>query len=347
MCTRRALTVLAVSFLLARVASAEEPEKPKPPRPRLRISGYIQVFFKARVEQSGDGTTEPTVFRVQRARLELEGEIVPRIDFDLEIDPRAPAISGVMRDAFISLRVIPHHKIRIGQQKTQFGYENNESSTRLYTVNRADISDNLARGVTLRDIGIGLIGGWPLGDGFKLEDAVTVVNGAGMNVQADDTGKKNVWGRVGARYRDKQRELSARLGVSGAIGDQSQPADPGPPATPAYVFNFTRLGADLELDSPWVFLAAEYVMGTDEAPADMPDVGGDRAGYYVLAAGKTCWDVGPVLRYDALEDFHRLTLGAYWGGPEAPLRVLLNYEFFEDELGRHDDRAYAWTQVRF
>ena len=48
----------------------------------------------------------------------------------------------------------------------------------------------------------------------------------------------------------------------------------------------------------WAFLAAEFVHGWDKAPASVSDVSGEKNGYYVLLAGKTPWQVGPLARYD-------------------------------------------------
>ncbi len=325
-----------------------------------KITGYMQVFFRGRIEASadkdadgnklpntGDSTKDPTDFRVQRVRLEVKGKLNKYVKYDVEIDPRAPEITGILRDAFLSIsKIIPHHQIRIGQQKTQFGYEHVESSTRLYTVNRAEVSDNLMSGVNGRDIGIGLIGRWPTRSGITFEDAVTVVNGNGLNTQSDDTHRKNVWGRIGASYEDPAKDLLIRAGVSAGYGDQVEPEDPGPPASPGFLFTFKRLGFDLEIDHKYAWLAAEYVTGSDDVTAD-PDLGGSTSGWYALAAGKIAHDAGPVVRYDVLDEFHRLTLGGFWGGPEKPLRVLVNYEIYEDEIKVHDHRYYLWVQGRF
>ncbi len=341
--------VLATWFLavLSSPAFADRKEGKKQKR-RVKVSGYLQLFYKLRIDTNGDDAREPDLFRVQRARVKLEGRIAPRVRFDLEIDPRAPEIGGVMRDAFLSIAVIPHHKLRLGQQKTPFGYENGESSTRLYTVVRSELAEGLGRGLTLRDIGVAVVGEVPLGSGFTFEDHVAVVNGAGMNVQVDDTERKNVWARVGARYDDPDAALMVRAGVSGAIGDQREPDDPGPPLLPGFRFTFWRLGADVEVEHRWVFVAAEYAMGADAVPAD-PDAGGDAMAYSLLIAGKTPWDVGPVVRYDAAdaEEFKRWTFGGYAGRPTARLRAMATYEIFEDEAGPHDHRLLLWTQARF
>lgn len=75
---------------------------------------------------------------------------------------------------------------------------------------RSELAEGLGRGLTLRDIGVAVVGKVPLGCGFTLEDHVAVVNGAGMNVQADDPERKNVWARVGGRYDAPDRDLMLR-----------------------------------------------------------------------------------------------------------------------------------------
>jgi hypothetical protein len=331
----------------AAIAPATDDPKPDKSYPKVKVSGFVQVFLKVRRARDGDVTTpdgtEPPVFRVQRARVKVHAKVTHHVDVQLELDPRAPEITGILRDAYVALDYLPHHELRIGQQKTQFGYENDESSTRLWFVNRSEVADNLMRGnVTLRDIGVGLIGDVPVGDGgWFVEDAVTVVNGAGANVQADTTPTKDAWGRVGARY--EAEDWTVRAGFSGAAGDALEPADPGPPPADAFQFGFQRLGADVEVDTPWAWVAAEAAWGRDVVDGEA-DVS---TGGYALVAVKTPWKVGPTARYDALADFHRVTVGAFYGLADDRLRVLANYEVFADEEGPHDDRFYLWTQARF
>ncbi len=311
-----------------------------------KISGFIQFQTLWHFDSNGDGETLPWRFRVQRARLRAEGKIARKISYQLEIDPRAPEITGIMRDAYISFGYIPHHKVILGQQKTQFGYENRVSSTCLFFVNRTDVSDNLSRGANLRDIGIGLKGFIPLGEKYRFEDAITLVNGAGMNVQYDNTAKKNIWSRGGIRY--KTNDLLWRFGISGGYGDMFEPADTLT-GTAAYILNFTRLGTDFQIEQKWFTLAAEYVMGWEEDPEGKSEV----AGYYCILTGKTPWNVGPLLRYEDMDgEFIRWTIGAYYGKPADRIRVLANYEIRKVEadpefpLGE-DNRFYLWLQVRF
>src|SRR5690606_41305616 len=97
------------------------------------------------------------------------------------------------RDGYAGVTAFRYQEIRVGQQKTQFGYENPEPSTRLWTSNRALVSDALARGSDLRDLGVGLLAEIPVGGGLAAEYAVTVVNGAGPYTAADDSYSHIQW----------------------------------------------------------------------------------------------------------------------------------------------------------
>jgi hypothetical protein len=246
------------------------------------------------------------------------------------------------------LKVIPNHEIRIGQQKTQFGYENTVSSSRLFAVNRTEISDNLSRGKNLRDIGLGLLGNIPLSNRFRIEDAITVVNGAGMNVQDDDSSQKNVLGRCGIRC--KRSNSWVRFGISGGTGDYVDEGDDILDPSDDFVLKFQRVGTDIEIDHKWVFLSTEYVYGTDRVEDEQDEI----SGYYINLVGKTHWHVGPIVRLDSLADeYLRWTFGAYYGDAKDRFRLLLNYEFrkiMEDpsgHIGHGDDKLYLWTQVKF
>ena len=306
----------------------------------VQVSGYLSMVYKMRVERNNDGTKDPATFRLSKATVRFRGRLNHYVGYTVEIDPRSPTVEGVLRDGYISLRhLIPGHEIRIGQQKVPFGYENWLSSTRQYFLRRSELSEGMGRGVTHRDIGIGVVGKLELAPGLRLENAVAVVNGAGFGVQQDDTHRKNVWGRVGIRYENEPLGLVIHAGISGAIGDQLEPEDPGPPVVPATRFAFKRIAGDLEVDHRYGFLGVEYGMSWDETPAGSGATE-QSAAYLVTLAGKTPWHVGPAIRYDAsdAEGFSRFTIGGYWGEPKAKVRVLADYEVYEDDLGKNDGR---------
>ena len=328
-------------------ADADTSTKKKVKHP-VNISGVLQVHYLTEFNTNGDTIHDPSGFRILRARLIAKGDINKYISYEVMIDPRAPEQGGILRDAFINFHIIKDQDIRVGQQKTQFGWENRQSITELYTVNRAELSDGVSRGETLRDIGIGVLGDIKLDNFFRIEDAVTFTNGTKMNVTGpyDFNLKKALWGRVGLRY--KKNDLTIRLGGSFGFGGLRYLGDDlVDPADDIYA-NFRRGGADMQLDHKYFFLAAEYAEGTDKVKDTLY---GEPMGYQALLAIKTKWKAGPLVRYDAFEDEWKVvTLGAYYGNPKDKFRILVNYMMrgkISDIPGGHDDRLYVQTQIRF
>ncbi len=318
----------------------KEPKAEKKDDRIPEIGGYLQLTGQWNRDNDGDGTANPSEVRVRRLRVKVKGKVVKKVHYNVELDPLAEDFTDLLRDAYVELRHLPKHDVLIGQQKTQFGYENLESSSKLYTVNRADLSRKLARGNTTRDIGVGVIGEIPIGYGYSIEDAITVVNGAGQNTR-EDTSRKNVLGRLGGRFQCDDLGLDIRAGVSGGYGDLYEPEDPLDPDDFDRRYVFRRFGADVQVDHTWGFLAAEVVTGRDRDLAT--DVETEQSGWYVLGAGKTPWHAGPVVRFDKLEADERWTFGGYWGEVDARFRVMADYEHRKDK----DDRLILWTQGRF
>ena len=350
LCAWLLLAGLHASPARAQTPGADDPAQPadaapSSPAPKATFYGFVQTHYRHSFLTGSDAVDAPN-FRVQRVRLGVRGDLYPWLSYEVEIDPRSPdANVGLLRDAFLIFKFIPRHQLRVGQQKTQFGFENRESSSELFQVNRTELSESLGRGVNLRDIGVGLIGNVRLGKGWRLEDAITVVNGDGLNVQADSTRTKNVFGRVGLRYRVDPADLTVRVGVSGATGDALDTGEPLDP-TDDFRVTFKRLGSDVQIDDRRFFLSAEHARGTEEntLTGETDEV----SGYYVNLVGKTRWRIGPSLRLDTMGDaFRRWTFGTYYGLPNAPFRVLVNYEFRELRDGaRVDDKLYVQAQVR-
>ena len=301
------------------------------------VGGYIQYHFNYPV-----GGAEHR-FRVHRARMTLEGYVKKNISYEVDIDPRSPDHAGTLRDAFFNVEFRPGYVLRLGQHKTKFGYINNRSSSRLYTVNRPELADELSRGINLRDIGASLIIKRPFSDGREVEYWLSVVNGAGMNVQRDNNKAKNVFGRIG--LKSKGDGMKWRWGVSGAIGDIfNASTNPAYADLGGYYIDFTRTGTDLQIDTDRIHLATEFLIGSHEDKR--PDRGSETIhGYYVTLAGKTSGRWGPVLSYDSINDTEnvRFVVGGYHGTPNDDFRILLNYEF----RGAVDvGRFYIWTLVR-
>jgi len=312
------------------------------------ISGLIQVHYLNEFNTNGDSIRDPDGFRILRARFATKGNISKKVTYDLMIDPRAPEQGGILRDAYIGLHYVRNQEIRIGQQKTQFGWENRESVSHLYTVNRAELSDGAARGYNLRDIGVGIIGNINLNGPWRLENALTITNGTRMNVTGpyDFNNKMAVWGRLGVRY--KTDVLTLRLGGSFGFGGIRDLGDTLTTPSDDFYYNFNRVGFDLQADHSLFFVATEFAMGTDKIADTITE---EPIGYQAILALKSKWHVGPLVRYDVFEDeWEVCTVGAYYGEPKDRLRVLINYLFrgnITDIPGGHDDRFYMQMQLTF
>jgi Phosphate-selective porin O and P len=315
---------------------------------KVKLSGVIQVHFMDEFNTNGDNVNDPSGFRILRARLTAKGSINKYISFDVMIDPRSPEQSGMLRDAFFELHLIKNQAIRIGQQKTQFGWENRQSSTELFTVNRAEMSDGLSRGENLRDVGIGLLGHIKINDRFRIENDITFTNGTRSNVRGpfDFNTKKALWGRIGIRY--KQNDFKIWVGGSFGAGGLRYLGDDIVSPTDDVYADFVRFGTDLQIDHKNFFFATEYGKGKDKVHGI---VEAEPMGYQALIALKTKWKLGPVVRYDVFEDEWKvLTLGSYYGLPKDRFRMIANYVFrgnVKDVPIGHDDRFYIQMQIRF
>jgi hypothetical protein len=339
------------------------PPAPPPPPPRAdrgdgyapKVGGYLQVLAVARPDTNDSGDSDPTSFLVRRARVGLHGKIARGVKYDVEAELSKP--QRPLRDAFIAIEVIRRHRIQVGQQKTPFGYENNVGSTKLLVVRRSFVSTELARGPTMRDVGIALYADWELPAGLGLQYGVAVVNGAGQNVVEDDTPGKTYWGRAALSFASPDLGLAASLGASIGWGDRfatatSELDDEGADSSAISLpYDFNRYGADLEVSSRYVSFAAEYVRGTDFVLVG--DVARD--GWYMLLAGHLPGRFGPIGRWQRYTEnlafpalkVERWTAGAYWDAlPKGRARLLVNYEF-DRSTARKDDGLYVMAQVVF
>jgi hypothetical protein len=347
--------LVAITLLLCAVqfANAQEPNRTDTTKKKTwkympEISGVIAMHYLNEFNTNGDTVRDPDGFRLFKARIEVKGMIRKKIGYDIMIDPRTPEAGGLLRDCYIELHHLKNHIIKIGRQKTQFGWENRQSTTESYMVNHAEMSDAVSRGETLRDNGIGLIGNIPITKKIRFEDAITFTNGTRMDVTGpyDFNTRKALWGRLGFRY--KKKDFIVHAGGSFGIGGLRRLGDDiVDPADDVYV-KFKRMGADLELDHKYFFLAGEYGMGTETAGDTLY---AEPFGYQALLALKTKWKIGPSVRYDVEEDEWKvLTLGAYYGNPKDKYRILLNYMLrgnITDVPNGHDDRLYIQMQLRF
>ena len=324
--------------------TAKKTNKYKP-----RISGVIAIHYLNEFNTNGDAIRDPDGFRLFKARLEASGFIQEKIGYNIMIDARSPEHGGLLRDAYLEFLHLKNHKIRVGRQKTQFGWENRTSSTERYTVMLGVMSDGITRGLTLRDNGIGIIGHIPINKKFRIEDALTFTNGARMDITGpyDFNTKKALWGRIGVRY--KKKDFRVHLGGSFGTGGIRDIGDLIYDSVDDVYIDIARIGTDVQIENKHFFLAAEWASQKDMVKDTLFL---ESKGYQVVLALKSKWKVGPLIKYDTDEDEESkiLTCGAYYGNLKDKFRILVNYVFrgnVNDIPEGHDDRLFIQMQIKF
>ncbi|MDO4763920.1 MAG: porin [Flavobacteriaceae bacterium] len=150
------------------VQKQQEKEKPKDKKwyDKISLSGYIQMRYEdletnsnLRCEQCdhfwGD---ERNGLSFRRIRFKFSGQITPRIFFYLQPDFAKSVGStnflGAIKDAYfdIGLNATNEYKLRLGQSKVPFGYENLQSSSVRLPLDRDDALNSGLKDE--RDLGI-------------------------------------------------------------------------------------------------------------------------------------------------------------------------------------------------
>jgi hypothetical protein len=372
----------AVLVSLATPASAEDarPARTEPAAPQAapladgsakssapkgpQLWGFVNLQFSR--TDAPSPANDSSTFELRRARIGARGDVTPQIGYAVLFD----GADTSLKDAYGVLKrlPVPGIELRVGQFKPPFGYEQQERDTKLLWVNGSYVVQALARSTTTtslgatsdsRDLGAGAFGRWAVGRGVGVELAAAVANGAGPN-RRDDLAEKNVWGRAGVSA--KAGPATVRAGASYGNGNHlaglgvNKVFDGGETAGDDTSFYFATYGADVTLDTPWLFAAAELI----QSERDVRDAGVrsnvNARGWYAGVYGKTPWNVGPVLRaerYDrdraAANDLNeRYTLGAYVDVLPVNARLVFNYELDEsDRAVRTGDRAIGFAQVIF
>jgi len=156
---------------------------------KIDLSGYIQAQY---VIDDASGSADTN--RIRRVRLDFRGKI-KNVGWRVQTD----AYPVRLLDAYLEYP-LSFLNLRVGQFKVPFGLENLESSPKLDTIERAQISERLVAGRDLpsasgRDIGLQLSGEYAP-QGTKIaEYAVGVFNGQGINT-SDFSEDKDLVGRV-------------------------------------------------------------------------------------------------------------------------------------------------------
>jgi hypothetical protein len=143
---------------------------------KISIRGYVQVRYnglfstndKVACEQCDRswGTTSTTPdaksnngFFIRRARIIFSGQVLPNVYFYIQPDFASSPSSGVnhfaqLRDAYVdvSFDKKKEYRVRIGQSKVPFGFENMQSSQNRLTLDRHDAMNSAV--ANERDLGV-------------------------------------------------------------------------------------------------------------------------------------------------------------------------------------------------
>lgn len=289
-----------------------------------RISGYVQLGC----EWNGDAST----FFVKRARLNLAGDIIPRLDYRMQVEFVSPRLV----DLYLRYRPFDALNVQVGEFKIPFSIENTD-----YTPLRLELieypmalrkmmgfSDLCGLSATGRDLGAQLYGGFWKKDGrCILNYNVGVFNGEGLNIK-DKNRSKDFVGRL-------TLNPAAGLTLSGSYyrGEYGE----------QYLLR-ERYAAGACYDRGAVVVRGEWIGGrTGEQ---------ESAGWYALAGWRALPSLMPVARYDTFcEHIHtsasrqtNYTVGLLWQ-PFRYLRCQLNYTYEQYASMEVADRSVVALMV--
>jgi hypothetical protein len=325
------------------------PEKPEKPEPKSgfewpKISGFVQAFYTANMDEQGNLLDNE--FKIRRARLSIDGKFGERFSYKLQGDfSSTPALV----DAYLKFKACDEFAIQIGQFKTPFSLESpfNPVNLEIYDYGEAitklvGYKDVCGVGKLGRDIGVMASGSLfaVKKDGKTLyhvvDYSIGVFNGNGANA-ADNNNRKDIVGRLNIHPGLKD------LTLSGSYYNGKYSTDAVDRGTR------NRWAAGIQYDNGNLVVRAEYLSGTTgyNTVADTNNVilSEDRffsRGYYAVAGynfklGKEkSQQLMPVLRYEHFTKDVSLaksgttfyTVGlSYW--PIKYVNVKLNYQLVQ------------------
>lgn len=325
------------------------PEKPEKPEPKSgfewpKISGFVQAFYTANMDEQGN--LMDNEFKIRRARLSIDGKFGERFSYKLQGDfSSTPALV----DAYLKFKACDEFAIQIGQFKTPFSLESpfNPVNLEIYDYGEAitklvGYNDVCGVGKLGRDIGVMATGNLfaVKKEGKTLyhvvDYSIGVFNGNGANA-ADNNNRKDIVGRLNIHPGLKDLTLSGSY-YNGKYSTNA--VDRG---------TRNRWAAGIQYDNGNLVVRAEYLSGITgyNTVADTNNIilSEDRffsRGYYAVAGynfklGKEkSQQLMPVLRYEHFTKDVSLaksgttfyTVGlSYW--PIKYVNVKLNYQLVQ------------------
>lgn len=318
---------------------------------KLVVGGFLQAQaeFGSAADPRWAGIKDRFFFR--RARIYVMGTMAEYFDFKAELDLQGNALTagtGLMARAneiYLQWHRYPAAMVRVGQIKPAFGAEALLGDTRSAAIERSLPNDRLTDG---RQLGVGLVGELPAA---KVGYLLTVTNGNGVNVSANDNSKFSKAARVYltplATANDK-----VILGVDGLWADDLAVAKPD------FGFSgnqFSGRRSAWGWDAQWIHgpldLSFEYLHNTFK-PTGAGEFAADgwhaAAAYYLMPA-----KVQALLRYEEFDPnttlggnrTHSWTVGLNYLIKGEDLRVMLDY-IYGEVPGSKEDGGRLLTRMQ-
>lgn len=308
----------------------------------LNVSGYTQLHAEFGGEPDARFTGIADRFFIRRADLAVKGDLGENFAFKFETELSSGSLGAKsghtarLTDAFVTWTADEALSLQFGQFKSPFGRAQLAPNTRLVTIERPLVSDQLTVG---RQVGVGANGVVsPLG--FPLRYSVGVFNGTGANASFSTHSEFMTAGRLEARIWE-------------------QDASAWDLAVNAYHYDPAATGTDRRVG--WG-MDTRFARGAFATEAEYLEANYDRsAGPDVTARGwwiGTLWKVSPQWQglvhygtFDPNADIGRddsalWTFGANYLIRGDDLKVSLNYLLGDAPAGRAS-RLLGRLQVKF
>ena len=332
--------ILNISNVYAQGCDSDEPANDSIPAPKIKIFGFFQPEYDYNFTDPAESS-----FAFKRARIGVRGRVYEDFSYYFMLET-SPFIGGVgsayLMDAFITWDKYDWARISVGSFKQPFGKEVTTACSKLTTIDRAIVSDQLV--APQRDYGIAVFGGNKY---TKFEYAVALMNGRGLNV-TDNNNKKDIIGRVtykathfmtiggSFRYGYPNNETDTRTTVGGEV---------------LLTFN------NLHIQGEYIYDEGDYNRAAGGGCGAEPMVlGARRDGAYGMVWYDTKWDVQPVFKYEFFDQdldikdlgySERMTLGINYFFNDK-IRLQLNYQAnIETYINVDNDKFLAQIQVVF
>ncbi len=332
--------IFQANNIYAQGCDGDEPANDSIPAPKIKVFGFFQPEYDYTLSDPAESS-----FTFRRARIGVRGRVFEDFSYYMMLET-SPFIGGVgsayLMDAFITWDKYNWSRISVGSFKQPFGLEVTTACSKLTTIDRAIVSDQLVS--PQRDYGIMILGGNKY---TKLNYSVALMNGRGLNVK-DNNNKKDIIGRATYKVLDFMT-----IGGSFRYGYPNNEVDTRTTYGGEILMNFNNL----HIQSEYIQDEGDYNRAAGGGCGSEPlELGEKRSGAYGMIWYDTKWNVQPVLKYEYFDQDHdikdigyteRMTLGVNYFFNEK-IRLQVNYQAnIETYINIDNDKFLAQIQVIF